>query len=309
MSITTAKEKFLSFPDNIKGAIILMFAAVCFALMTLLIKLSGERLHVTQILLVRQLVMTIVVVPAILNNFPSSLKSNNISLQFIRLFFALIAMLLGFTAVINLPLADVTAIAFAKSFFVTIFAVLILKEVVGLRRWGAVAVGFLGVAFMLQPGTTGFSIYGIYALISAGCAGIVMVIIRLMSRTDSPITILSYQAIGIGVIMAIPGYIYWQWPTMEEWFLLIGVGLVSYVGQLANIYAFKWGEASMLASLDYVRLIYATILGYLVFGDLPDFYTWIGAGVIIAAAIYTIRREATRKQALNRSAEGRGYNT
>lgn len=300
---------FFSLNGNVKGAITLLFAAFFFSMMVLLIKLGGSSMHVTQILFIRQAIMTLIVAPTILRNLPGSLKTENLGLHGLRVGLALGAMLLGFEAVIHMPLADATAIAFAKSFFVTIFAVIILKEVVGIRRWAAVALGFCGVFLMLQPGSSSFSIYGIYTLISAACAGMVMVIIRLLSRTDSPTTILTFQAIGVGLIMAFPAFYFWKWPTAQEWMLLVGIGIVSYLGQMGNIYAYKWGEASVLASIDYARLLYATLFGYLFFADLPGVYTLLGAAIIIAASIYTIRREARHRQTLTRSAEGRGYHT
>ena len=116
--------------------------------MVLLVKMVGERLNVTQILIVRQVIMMLIVMPKVLNQFPGCLKTQRLDLQIIRVVFALIAMLCGFYAVINMPLADAIAIGFAKSFFVTIFAIWILKEVVGIRRWLAVAMGiFFGSAF------------------------------------------------------------------------------------------------------------------------------------------------------------------
>ncbi|MCF6321240.1 MAG: DMT family transporter [Rhizobiaceae bacterium] len=308
MSPSAITTRFNNLPANAKGAAFLMVAALFFSLMVALIKLLGQNYNITQILLVRQAIMTAIVAPAIWQNFPDALKSTRPGLQLIRIVLALVAMLLGFTAVVHLKLADVTAIAFAKSFFVTIFAVIILKETVGLRRWAAVGVGFIGVMIMLRPGADAFSIYGLYAVISAGCAGLVMVIIRIMSRTDAPITILTWQAIGVGLVIAIPGIWFWQWPSPVEWLIFIAMGIVSYIAQMFNIHAYKWGEASVLASLDYVRLIYATILGYLIFSNLPGSQTWIGAAIIIAASIYTIRREAKRKQKLVRSPEGRGFN-
>ena len=284
-----------------------MMAACGFALMVALIKLTGERLPVTQILFIRQLGMTLILAPVLIKSFPASLKSAHIHLQFARIALALIAMLCGFTAVINMQLADATAIAFAKSFFVTIFAVLILKETVGLYRWSAVAVGFVGVLIMVRPGTEGFSIYGLMAIVGAASAGLVMVIIRILSRTDPPSTILAYQAIGVGLIMAIPAYIQWIPPTAEEWGLLAAIGFVSYFAQKANIYAFSYGEASLLASLDYVRLIYATVFGWLLFSELPSRSTWVGAAIIILASIFTVHREARRKQQYASGPNGRGF--
>jgi len=299
-------KNFHSLPGNVRGAILLMFAAAGFGTMIALIKLAGENLHVAQILLVRQTIMAVILAPMILKDFPGSLKTNFLGLQLLRIVLALVAMGFGFTAVVNMPLADATAIGFAKSFFVTICAIFVLNEVIGIRRWVAVIVGFIGVMIVLRPGTDTFTIYGVYALIGAAGAGTVMVVIRLLTRTESATTIMTYQALGVGLAVAIPGIWLWKWPTTFEWYLLFGMGLISYVAQMFNILAYKYGEASVMASLDYVRLIYSVIFGYILFNHSPDFWTLLGAAIIIGASIYTIHREAQNKQVLLRTAEGRG---
>jgi len=285
-----------------------MFAAFGFALMVALIKWAGQRLPVTQILLVRQVGMTLMLAPFLATNFPESLKTNHLPLQLARIALALIAMLAGFTAVVNMPLADATSIAFAKSFFVTIFAVFILKETVGWYRWSAVFVGFIGVLIMVRPGTEGFSMYGVLAITGAAAAGLVMVIIRKLTRIDAPATILAYQAIGVGLIMVIPAIIQWVPPTPTEWMLLAGIGVVSYFAQKANILAYTYGEASLLASLDYIRLLYATLFGWLLFSELPGSSTITGAAIIIVASVYTVYRERQRKQQLASDPAARSYN-
>jgi drug/metabolite transporter (DMT)-like permease len=293
---------FHRLPDNLKGIAFLMLASFVFSVMALLIKLLGQHLHITQILLVRQIGMTIMVAPAILRNFPGSLRSERPGLQLIRVLFALVAMLCGFTAIIYMPLADATAIFFAKSFFVTIFAVLFLAETVGVYRWSAVLVGFVGVMIMLQPGTDNFSIYGLASLIGAAGAAAVMILLRLLSRFDSANTIMTYGALGVGVVMILPGMYFWQQPTSTEWVLLVAVSVVSYFAQKCNIFAYKFGEASLLASLDYVRLLWATLFGFLIFDQFPGLSTWIGAVLVIAAAIFMIYRETRRKRDLTSSA-------
>jgi len=291
-------NNFHRLPDNLKGIAFLMLASISFSLMALLIKLLGQHLHVTQILLLRQSGMVLLVLPAILHNFPGSLRSVRPGLQIARMAFALIAMLGGFTAIIHLPLADATAIFFAKSFFVTIFAMLILGETVGVYRWGAVVVGFVGVLIMLQPGTAEFSIYSIACLVGAAGAGAVMVILRLLAQSDSADTILTWSSLGIGLAMAGPGIYFWTWPTTEEWGLIAGLAISSYFAQRFNIFAYKHGEASLLASLDYVRLLWATLFGFIVFGHLPGAPTWVGASIVVAAAVFTIYRAARRKREL-----------
>jgi drug/metabolite transporter (DMT)-like permease len=160
---------------------------------------------------------------------------------------------------------------------------------------------------MMRPGMDGFDPNSIFALIGAAGAGFVMVIIRLLSKTDKPVTTLAYQAFLVAICVAIPAYYYWQTPTPMEWLLMIAIGVVSYIAQMLNIYAYSWGEASVLASLDYVRLLYATFLGWLVFDTLPGPYTWVGAAVIIAASIYTVHRERKVNTRLARSPDGRGF--
>ena len=125
---------------------------------------------------------------------------------------------------------------------------------------------------------------------------------RKLSAVDHPNTILFYQALGVGLVMIVPGIYFWVWPTPYEWFLLGALGLVSYLAQRGNIYAYKWGEASVMASLDYVRLIYATLFGFLIFGSFPDLGTWLGAGIIVAASLFTVYREFRRKKRLQYSA-------
>lgn len=298
--------QFRTLPDNVKGALILMIAAFGFALMAALIKLAGSRLPVTQILFVRQIGMVIMLLPVLVTHFPDVVRTQRFDLQLTRVLFALIAMLCGFTAIIHMPLAEATALGFAKSFFVTIFAVIVLKETVGVYRWSAVAIGFIGVLIMLRPGTDSFSIYGLMAVIGAASAGFVMVIIRLLSRSDSPNTILMFQAVGVAIVMIVPAILNWVPPTPREWAILAAIGFVSFFAQKANIYAFKFGEASMLASLDYVRLIYATLFGWLLFSQLPGVATWVGAGIIVLASIYTVRRESRRKKMLASDPVARG---
>lgn len=305
-SFVTRKTGHL--PPNTIGALWILLAAFLFSIMVTLIKFTGEDLSVFQILLVRQVIMLAIVAPKILSGLPSSLKTQRPGLQLARVGFATTGMLCGFTAVINMPLADATAISFSRTFFITIFAIWLLGESVGKHRWGAIIVGFFGVLLMMNPGSANYgNPYAFLALAGAAGAGMVMVLVRILTRTDAPVTILTYQALGIGLIMLIPGVITWQTPTLAQWGLLIAIGIVSWAGQMSNITAFKYGEATAIASLDYTRLLYATLFGALLFSQWPGVDTLIGATVIIAASLYTMRREAIRGRKLARTAEGRSY--
>ncbi len=293
---------------NVRGSIWALLSAGVAIIQITLVKMLGETLHLTEIIFFRQLFILGVVLPVLMRNFPEAFKTRYYGLHFLRIAGALAAMLLGFTAVINMPLADATTIGFSKSFFVTIFAIFFLGETVGHRRWFAVGVGFIGVMIVMQPGGEGlsFGLYGLMALGGAAGAGMVMVIIRRISQSDTTITILAYQSIGVGVVMIIPAIWYWQTPTLYELGLLVGLGCVSVLVQTFNIHAYRAGEASAIASIDYTRLVYALIVGWLLFGDWPEKTVLIGAAIIIGAALYTIHREARLGRKLTRIDENTG---
>ena len=293
---------------NVRGSIWALLSAGVAIIQITLVKILGETLHLTEIIFFRQLFILGVVLPVMVRNFPKAFKTRYFGLHALRIIGALAAMLLGFAAVINMPLADATTIAFSKSFFVTIFAIFFLGESVGHRRWFAVGVGFVGVVIVMQPGGEGasFGLYGLMALGGAAGAAMVMVIIRRISQSDATITILAYQSIGVGVVMIIPTIWYWQTPNLYEFGLLVGLGCISVLVQTFNIHAYRAGEASAIASLDYTRLIYALIIGLLLFGDWPDATVLIGAAIIIGAALYTIHREARVGQKLTRIEENTG---
>ncbi|WP_420406063.1 DMT family transporter [Nisaea sp.] len=282
---------FRALPGNVRGALWIAMASLFFSVMVALIKAIGQALPVVQILLFRQIVMTCMVLPVLISGFPDILKTRHVSLHAARVVLALIAMICGFTAVVHLPLAEATALGFAKSLFVTIFALFVLQEIAGLRRWLAVLLGFAGVLIMVQPGPAGFNIYSVMAVIGAAAAAAVMVIIRKLSRSDRSVTILSYQAIMVGLLMVPPTIYYWVTPTLEQWLLMGAIGIFSVIGQLMNIQGFKEGEASAVAPMDYTRLLYAVLIGFLVFAEVPDLETVAGAALIIATSLYTVRAE------------------
>ncbi|UUX48986.1 DMT family transporter [Nisaea acidiphila] len=290
---------FRALPGNARGAIWVVIAGLFFTVMTALIKSIGDTIPVVQILLFRQIVMTCTVMPILISGFPGILKTNHVPLHLARVLFAVIAMTCGFTAVVHLPLAEATALGFAKSLFVTIFALFLLSEVAGPRRWFAVLIGFAGVLVMVQPGPEGFNLYSVFAVAGAASAAAVMVIIRKVSQFDRSVTILSYQAILVGLIMIPPTIAYWVTPSPREWLVMAAIGVLSVFGQLSNIQGFKEGEASAVAPMDYTRLVFAALIGFIIFGEIPDIATAAGAGLIIATSLYTVRAE---KRAAERKA-------
>jgi drug/metabolite transporter (DMT)-like permease len=288
---------------NLHGAAALVGSAFFVSLMAALIKVLGADLPITQIVFIRQCVLAAIVLPMILRGFPGVLATSRPGLQMLRNGLTLAAMLLGFTAVVRLPLAEATSIGFTRGFFITILAIAFLGEKVGLRRWLAIGAGFAGVAVTFTPGSAAFSVYGMMSLASAMCVAGSNIAIREMAKTERASTVLAWQALGIAAATAIPACYFWQWPSFEQWLLLGLLGVISYAGQMLFILAMQWGEASFMAALDYVRLLFATAIGFAMFGAVPGANTWIGAAIIVAASLYTIHREAALRKPSGRGGE------
>ena len=290
--IRLAQIRWARIPANVRGGLWIVAAASLFTAMAALIKFAGKTFHVTEILLFRQFFMLLVALPMVIRNYPDSLRTKRHDLQILRIVAAVLAMLLSFTAFIHLPLAEAITLAFSRTFFITIFAILILHEIVGLRRWSAMIIGFLGVLVVAQPGLGGgMNAYGLMAIGGAACAALVMIIIRLLTRTDKPITILSYQAIGIGLLMIPPALWFWKTPTLPQLALLAAIGVLSAIAQLCNIYGFRAAEVSAIAPLDYTRLIWAIAFGVILFGEWPGTHVYAGAMIIVCAGVFTMYRE------------------
>lgn len=220
------------------------------------------------------------------------MHSARIDLQLYRVFLAFLATTLGFAAYVQIPLAEVQIITFSKSFFVVLLAIVFLHEIVTPSRWLAIIIGFIGVLVIVWPASgSPFNIWHVTTIISAACVAGVMILVRAMSVTDTTLAIIVYQAGGVGILCALPMIYFWQTPTTTEWVLIIGIGLVSAAAQYFNILSIRHAETTVLASLEYTRLLFAALFGLWIFAEWPDMRTWLGAFIIISAAIFVVLRE------------------
>ncbi|GAC1607129.1 MAG: DMT family transporter [Ramlibacter sp.] len=275
---------------NLRGSVLMLMAFAFFTVMTTLIKLVGGRVPLPQILIVRQLVMTCILVAVVGHALPSVLRTQRPGLQLMRGMFALGAMLCGFSALVKLPMAEATALGFSQVLFVTLLAIFVLREGVDARRWIALAVGFCGVVVMLRPSGAALSGYALLAIAGALFGAGITVTVRVLGQSEKTETILFWQGGFILLALAGPAIYFWVPPTAAEWALLIGLGVVGTAGQWAITRAYQVGEASALAPLDFVRLLLATASGYLVFSEIPGGVTIVGAALVVGGAILTLRR-------------------
>jgi drug/metabolite transporter (DMT)-like permease len=283
--------------ENLVASGILLCALVSFTLMTVLIKIAGQRIPLVEILTGRQIVMQALILPFSLHDFPQVLLPRRPLLQVGRGLLQLGAMVFSFAAVIHLPLTLAMALSFAHALFVTVGAGLFLKEHVGLGRWTATIVGLGGVGIMLQPEGGGSLFYSFVALLGAAASAASALSLRVGPRPDRLDTILTYQAIVLLAALAIPTALSWVTPTLEEAVMLILVGVTGTLGQWLLTVAYQRGEASALAPLDFVRLLLTVLCGLVLFDEALGTGVVIGALILIGATAYTIRASARRASA------------
>jgi len=262
-----------------------------------MVKWMDNSIHIAQIILIRQSVQFTLLIPLFKKEGLSCFNTSALNWQLLRVVLASITLFGGYLALQELTLADATAISFAKVLFVTLFAAWFWKEQIGLRRITATLVGFIGVLMVVNPGGDAFNRFGMVAIISAASAAGVMMALKKLSQTEPPNRIILYQASFVGAL-ALPFAInYWQSPTFWEWAAMLAIGVLAYGTQYCNIQAYKTGEASFVAPFEYSRLLFAGVLGYLLFSEIPVWNTLLGAILIICASLYTVYRELKLKSA------------
>lgn len=221
-----------------------------------------------------------------------TLRTRRIGGHLLRSVVNLTTMLSFYYALRLLPLADSIAINFAAPLFVTALSGPLLGEHVGMRRWLAVAFGFGGVLLAVQPSPSGISLGAALALLSGLCWALTIVTSRQISDTESSHTILFYYSLAVVIVLGIAMPRLWIEPSFQDWIWFIVVGIAGSFGQFCYNQAFRYGEASAIAPLDYLSIVWATLFGFVIFGDIPSWLVLGGAACIVASSIYIAHREA-----------------
>ncbi len=238
--------------------------------------------------LVAQLVL---MVPYMIRTGLPGLKSRRLDLQVARGLCMLIAGVLFVMGLAHLPLATMTAINFVSPFIITILTMLVLKEAVGIHRWLAIIIGFTGAMIVIRPGTEAFTVASLYGLGAALFWATSIIVTRVVQRYDSSMLTIFYTIIvGIGgsSFLVIE---YWREVDLLAMVFLFGMAVCSTVGQLLMNGALKQTSPAVLAPLNYSQLIWAGLVGALVFSEFPDQWTWVGAGIIVLSGLYVWHRE------------------
>ncbi len=269
-----------------------MFLSVCaFSLMDLLVKWSNDY-PLGQVLFFRGFVgalMYFLIIPRErISNFYFTKRAG---LHFLRCFFGLIALLSIFTALRNLPLATVVSISFAAPIFTTIFSIFFLNEKVGVYRWLAVLIGFLGIIIIAEPGLKDLNIYYVYPIIFCLGMAYVAISIRQLSKTEPVWLISLYFSIAITIISLTTIPSGWVMPSLGDLIILSLLGIFGGVANLWLSQSYKFSEVSLVTPLKYLALVFAIIFGYFIWGEIPTMKTILGAFLVILSSLIIFRRE------------------
>ncbi|MBX6321230.1 MAG: DMT family transporter [Rhodospirillaceae bacterium] len=226
----------------------------------------------------------------------AGLRTRRLGAHLLRSVLNIAAMLTFYYALAALPLADCMAIYFAGPLFMTALSVPLLGERVGPRRWAAILVGFLGVIVIVGPTGQGFQPAALLALGSTVLYALMLITTRQLSTTESSHTILFYYSLACIVVTG--AVMPWQWvtPAPGDLWIIAVVGVAGGLGQYWLNQAFRYGEVSLVAPLDYTGLLWAAVFGFVVFGDVPGWAVLGGAAVVMASSVYLIRREALARR-------------
>jgi len=286
------KTWFQKLPVNIRGGLWMIFAGVFFTFLGVMIRMANKEVHVLEIVFFRYFISLLIMAPWMMRLGLNGLKGKNIKLLFARSVSSYMGAMLWFASIIYLPLAEATALGYTTPLFATLGAVLFLDEVVRKRRWWALFAGFAGTMIILRPGFEAITLPALYAIGGAIFIATSALLVKVLNRTDSPDTIVLYMAVFSTPLSLVAALFVWVTPSLETLFWLTGIGLFSTLAHLAYTRSFAIADASVVLPYDYIRLLTVAAVGFGIYGEVPDIWTWVGAGVIIGSAFYIARREA-----------------
>lgn len=274
-------------------AVLYMVASMLFfSIMIGAIRHVSEGMNSLEVVFFRNLFGILIVAPLIVRGGGLDfLRTTKWKLYGLRGLFGLASMFLWFYAVANTPLAEAVVLTFTIPLFTTVAAIFLLGEVVGLRRWTAMVIGFGGALLILRPGFGEIALTHIMLLVSSALVAISIVLIKMLSRTEPAERIVAYMIILMTPASLIPALMVWQWPTLDQLFWLAVIGGGGTIAHLFMTRALSMADTSALMPYDFLRLPFVAAIAFVAFAEVPDAWTWTGGGIIFASSIYMAHRE------------------
>lgn len=287
----------LNEPRNALGILLMAAGFLTFSIVDAAAKFLTGEFHPVQIVWIRQLGFLVFVFWMLLRTGPKVLKSACPGLQITRGCLAVLSATSFIWAVSYIPLADAVAITFVAPFFVVVLGSFWLRETVGVRRWTAVFLGFAGSLIVIRPGLGVMHPAAFLLLFAAFAFSLRQILSRILGAVDSTATTVAYSALVGSALVTLPLPFVWITPwTPHQLGLMAMIAVLAGIAEFLIIRALELAEAVAVAPVHYTMMLWGTLWGWLVFGELPDVWTWVGAAVIIISGVYTIYREKLRNR-------------
>lgn len=297
MSVAAIRSFFARLPPAVQGLCWIMLSGVMFQILNAGLRYVSLDLPPMVTSFFRFLFGLVFIAPIVIRMGFGVFRTKRPSMQVARNVVHASAFAIWYTALPLIPLAEMTAIMFTGPLFISIGAWLFLREKVRWRRWLAIAIGFVGVLIILRPGFAEVSFGTWLMLSSVPVIAASQLIAKAQTKVDSTQTIICWQTVLLILLFLPPALLQWQTPSWEQLVILLGCGLIGSAANMAMVQAFQVAEISAVQPMMFLNIVWASILGFLVFSDLPDIWTFVGAGVIIASTTYIARREAQQNKA------------
>ena len=276
---------------NARGALFMVCGALSATLMFTAVKSLGGRLDAVQIVFVRAVIGVALAAPILARRGGRGFRARHPYLQVGTGIFGAIALVCAFFGLARMALADVTIVLFTQPMFVLLLAMLFLGETMRAGRWLATLVGFIGVVIIVKPAGI-IEAAALAVLVAALLSATMAVFIKKMATADGPDIQLFYYNLTMSVMLIVPTGLVWVTPNWTDMALLVLVGVFGALFAAFNVFALRVGEASAVAPFDYSRLIFATLIGFLLFSEIPDGWFWLGAVMIVVANLYIVRSQS-----------------
>ncbi len=279
--------------NRVVGIAYMLATMVCFISLDTIMKYSMEHYSLVQVTWARFFFATVFAVLLCGRQLPALARSTVPGVQVTRSVLLMATTGLFNAGISHLPLATATTIMFLTPILVTMLSIAVLGETVGLRRWVGIGLGFIGAVIVVQPWSSLDSSFstGVLFLLGAAFTNASYQIATRQVRFDDPLTSLLYTAAGGALVTSVLLPTNWTTPDVVGWTLMIGSGFAGALGHFFLIRAFRHAPASVVAPFSYSSLVWATVFGFLIWGQLPDTATWIGAAFIVSAGLYIFFRE------------------
>jgi len=275
-----------------QGMLLMLAATLCFVGMQSIIRHVGESMHPFEVAFFRNVFGLLALAPIFWRQGLTPLKTEKLHRHTVRGVIQAGGMLAFFYGVTLIPLSQVTALSFSAPLFATLLAILVLGERVRIRRIAALVLGFVGMLIVVRPGVEEINLGTLLIVCSSVGWGVAIALIKSMTKTESSATLTVYMGIFLTPITFIFALFVWQWPTWDELCWLFLVGVLGTLGHLAFAQSFQRADSTAVLPLDFTRLIWASLVGYLVWREIPDAWAWIGGATIFASATYIAYRES-----------------